>query len=129
MRIHHEQGRSARTPLYGTKAERKNVSGPVKANAKSAQGTGVDIEVNRLRSTWLLSLLCAPIPLASVMAMAGLTSARTLGDLIAYAPHPDPADVAAAIAAIGTPDPRPRSAVGDQLCLFDQVSPAGGGGP
>lgn len=126
VRIHFEQDRSARTPLYGSKADRKNVTGPVKARAKSARGTGVDIEVNRLRSTWLVSLLCAPIPRTAVMKLAGLSSARTLGDLIAHCPNPDPQEVAAAIAAIGSPPPKPRLARPDQLSLFDD--PAEGGG-
>ncbi len=43
-----------------------------------------NIEVARLRSTWLTWLLNQPVPLRVVMQVAGLKSARTLGDLLPY---------------------------------------------
>lgn len=42
----------------------------------------IKIEQVRLRNTWLIRLLEAPIPLALVMQVAGLTSARSLTDLV-----------------------------------------------
>lgn len=44
----------------------------------------IKIEQVRLRNTWLIRLLEAPIPLALVMQVAGLSSARTLTDLVLY---------------------------------------------
>jgi hypothetical protein len=41
-------------------------------------------EQARMRNTWLLRLLEAPIPLGLVMQAAGLTTARTLADLVTY---------------------------------------------
>jgi hypothetical protein len=41
-------------------------------------------EQARMRNTWLIRLLQAPIPLALVMQAAGLKSARTLTDLVTY---------------------------------------------
>ncbi|MFM2183251.1 MAG: hypothetical protein RJB61_1545, partial [Actinomycetota bacterium] len=43
-----------------------------------------NIEVARLRSTWLTWLLHQPVPLRIVMQVAGLKSARTLGDLLPF---------------------------------------------
>lgn len=44
----------------------------------------IKIEQVRLRNTWLIRLLEAPIPLALVMQVAGLSSARSLTDLVLY---------------------------------------------
>lgn len=41
-------------------------------------------EQGRMRNTWLLRLLEAPIPLGLVMQVAGLQSARTLTDLVTF---------------------------------------------
>ena len=75
-------------------------------------GERVAIEVNRLRATWLVAAMCAQVPLGPLLAAAGLRSARSLTDLLAHCPAPDPAEVAAALAhlkaALGS-DPRGRS--------------------
>ncbi len=42
------------------------------------------LEQSRLRSTWLATLMCRPVPLAVIVAAAGLTSGRTLFDLIPF---------------------------------------------
>lgn len=54
------------------------------------------LEIPRLRSTWLATLMAAPVPLAAILAAAGLTSANSLGDLAAHVADP----VAAADAAL-----------------------------
>lgn len=43
----------------------------------------------RLRSTWLTTMLSARVPLAWIMAAAGLSTARTLADLLPYAASVD----------------------------------------
>jgi hypothetical protein len=61
----------------------------------------VDIEASRLRNTWLVAAMCAPVPLADLLRAAGLRTARTIGDLLPYCPDADPAVIAAALAAMG----------------------------
>ena len=60
----------------------------------------MDISTARLRSTWLLACMCAPIPLNVLLSTAGLRSARTLADLLPYCPAPSDADVQHILAAI-----------------------------
>ena len=45
-----------------------------------------NIDVSRLRSTWLSWLMCEPVPLRIVLQVAGLKSARTLADLLPHLP-------------------------------------------
>ena len=50
------------------------------------QPVGEDLRVQqgRLRNTWLVTLMCEPIPLWSILRAAGLESPRTLADLSSY---------------------------------------------
>ena len=48
------------------------------------------VDMRRLRTTWITWVLTQPIPLGAVMAASGLTSARTLVDMIKYIPAIDP---------------------------------------
>jgi hypothetical protein len=48
-----------------------------------------DVSQARLRSTWLLRKICEPFPLAAVLGDAGLTSGRTLTDLLPYSTDAD----------------------------------------
>jgi hypothetical protein len=67
--------------LIGEKAERKNIAARIIAKAH-IYGDVPKIEASRLRSTWLTELLTRPIPLPVLLHVAGLTSARTLLDLV-----------------------------------------------
>lgn len=100
----HDQARRGRTaPLLGRKADHRNVTTPAVAAAVTAQaGVAVQVEVNRLRATWLVACMSANVPLAALLAAAGLRSARTLTDLLAHCPAPDPAQVNAALAHLTT---------------------------
>jgi hypothetical protein len=62
------------------------------------------LDAARLRSTWLVACMSAPVPLGALLSSSGLRSARTLVDLIKYCPEPDEAQVVAALRAIGTSD-------------------------
>ena len=105
------RGKSA--SILGWSATRRNITTPVIEHAVTARaGERVAIEVNRLRATWLVAAMCARVPLGTLLAAAGLRSARSLTDLLVHCPAPDPAEVAAALArleaALGT-DQRDRS--------------------
>jgi hypothetical protein len=47
-------------------------------------GSGPTVVQSRLRNTWLAHLMCEPIPLVTVMRVAGLATARTLTDLAPF---------------------------------------------
>lgn len=91
--LHNASRRGKKTPLTGVKATRANVGSAVTDKAVTATSSGVDISAARLRSTWLLACMCAPIPLNVLLCTAGLRSARTLADLLPYCPAPSDADV------------------------------------
>ncbi len=101
LRLHHEQRRGRRTPLYGSKADRHNVTGVVTANARTALGPGVEVDPARLRSTWLVAAMSADLPLGVLLKVSGLRSARTLVDLLSYCPAPDEEAVLAALRLVG----------------------------
>lgn len=98
--LHNSSKRGKNTPLTGNKATRANVGSAVTDKAVTATSSGVDISAARLRSTWLLACMCAPIPLNVLLSTAGLRSARTLADLLPYCPAPSDADVQRILAAI-----------------------------
>ncbi len=96
---HDGAGRGRTAPILGRSQARRNITTPVMTHAVTARATEtVAIEVNRLRATWLVAAMCAPIPLGVLLAAAGLRSARSLTDLLAHCPAPAPAVVAAALA-------------------------------
>jgi hypothetical protein len=96
----HDAARRGRTAsILGRSQSRRNITTPVMTHAVTARATEtVAIEVNRLRATWLVAAMCAPIPLGVLLAAAGLRSARSLCDLLSYCPAPDPVVVVAALA-------------------------------
>lgn len=100
LRLHDLQGRSPDQPLFGQAADRRNVTSPVLAQVR-AQGHPVEVEVNRLRSTWLLAMMQQPIPLSALMQVAGLQSARTMAELLPYCPPADLDLVARVVLAAG----------------------------
>ena len=99
--LHREQGRRANQPLYGTKVDRHNASATVTGSARTAFGVGVEIDPARLRSTWLVALMSADLPLGVLLKVSGLRSARTLVDLLPYCPEPSEEAVLAALRAAG----------------------------
>lgn len=98
--LHNASRRGKATPLTGKKATRANVGSAITDKAVTASGPGVDISASRLRSTWLLACMCAPIPLNVLLSTAGLRSARSLADLLPYCPAPNEVDVQRILAAM-----------------------------
>ena len=62
----------------------RGVTSYVVAASDTANNQDLEILATRLRTTWLVTLMQADIPLATLLTAAGLTSARTLGDLMTY---------------------------------------------
>lgn len=69
--------------VIGKVADRRNVAGKIFANAHIL-GDAPNFEQSRMRTTWLAGLLTSQVPLPIIMQAAGLTSARTLTDLLPY---------------------------------------------
>jgi hypothetical protein len=100
--LHAKDRRGNATPLCGVKPDRRNGANRVAARAVTATGTGVDVDAARLRATWLVACMSAPVPLGALLHAAGLRTPRTLADLLAYCPPPDPQAVAAVLRATGS---------------------------
>ncbi len=103
LNLHNTSRRGKNTPIYGLSTSRRNVTSTVTSKAVTATGTGVDINAARLRATWLLACMNSPVPLAVLLNAAGLKTARTFTDLLAYCPPADSSEVAAVLRAIKTP--------------------------
>lgn len=74
--------------LIGTAVGRRNI---VASIVERAELHGAPhIEASRLRTTWLAWLMTRPVPLNVILDAAGLQTARTLCDLLAYLPAGDP---------------------------------------
>lgn len=77
-------------PLLGRQTERANVAAAV--FARGSFGAEVPaLSQSRLRSTWITTHLARPTPLNTLLAAAGLTTARSLIDLLEHAPTLEPA--------------------------------------
>lgn len=96
--LHAAAGRGPDEVLHGRSPDRLNIVAAVAGAAVNASGQGVALSAARMRTTWLLAVMNTPLPLAALLAAAGLTTARTLVELLPYCPAPDPDDVAAILA-------------------------------
>lgn len=85
--------------LLGTHAQRNNIITLALARARGFEAN-LAVSGPRLRNTWLVAVLSAPIPLAEVIRAAGLASARTITELIDYCPRLDPAQAAQLLATL-----------------------------
>lgn len=92
--LHAAQGRAPDDLLHGKSPDRLKVVAAVSDAARTALGKGVGLSAARMRTTWLLAVACAPVPLAVLLAASGLATGRTLADLLPYCPPPDPHEVA-----------------------------------
>jgi hypothetical protein len=97
LAFHFAEGRSKTDLLYGTSSDRKHATTNVLSRAKTAAGTGVDIDPARLRSTWLVACMSADVPLGALLRASGLRSARTLVDLLPYCSTPSDESVHAVL--------------------------------
>lgn len=104
--IHHRQRRGAEMPLYGRDPKRRASVSRVAADARTASGKGIEANGARMRSTWLVAVMSAPVPLGALLAASGLRTARTIADLLPYCPTPAPEQVAALLAGLADVEPR-----------------------
>jgi len=69
--------------VLGRVADRNSITGHVREDA-AVGATNTAPDQARLRATWLMLLMTAPISIAEVMEAAGLTTARVIPDLLPY---------------------------------------------
>lgn len=69
--------------VLGKERHRRNVANKIYEHAVVLGHTPRPVQA-RLRATWLAAVLTAAVPLPAVMQAAGLKSARSLTDLLAY---------------------------------------------
>lgn len=101
LRWHQEGGFSPTDPLTGSPTAR-NVVGRIADDCLNADGSRPNVDAFRLRSTWLLAIVNARVPLTAILAAAGLKTPRPIVDLIPYLEEPDPAEFALVIAGVGS---------------------------
>ncbi|WP_395659983.1 hypothetical protein [Nocardioides sp.] len=95
LELHAATGKTPQDLVVGRVTDRHNFTGIITRRAKTADPDAtVEVRGSRLRNTWLVAAMCAPVPLADLLHAAGLTSARTITSLLKYCPAPDPTRVA-----------------------------------
>lgn len=77
--------------VVGTKQNRKNMAARV-LDAAVYEGTVPPLEQSRFRTTWISNLLLQGVTLPVLMRAAGLTSARTITDIVGLLPEDDGPD-------------------------------------
>lgn len=99
LALHTSTGRADNDPVLGRPGPTPGGTYEAISKAVTAnQEMKVAIVPARLRSTWLVALMCAPISLSAVMTVAGIRTARSLTDLLPYCPPADVDQVALAVA-------------------------------
>lgn len=92
--------------VLGRKESRHNVTVAARRGIVTATaGEGATIDPHRLRTTWLFACMNAAVPLADLLRLAGLRSARSLADLLPLCPPHDPEAIAALVAEIRDTNP------------------------
>lgn len=84
---HTALGKGLDDPLIGRKPDRINVMRPLTSQARTAAGEAIEVHQSRLRNSWMVAALCAPVPLADLMRAAGLTSPRPVENLLRHCPQ------------------------------------------
>lgn len=102
LELHADLGKGPGDLVVGRVADRVTVTRRSTRTARTATGDVV-VELTRLRNTWLVALMCAPLPLADLLRAAGLAGSRTLTDLLPYCPPSDQAAVTRVLTVIGSP--------------------------
>jgi len=93
--------------VIGRKADRHSATDSARREIATARGP-INIEVRRLRTTWLFAVMNSRISMPQLLQMAGLRSARTLVDLLDRCPAASAQDNADSFTALrGSPDALP----------------------
>jgi hypothetical protein len=82
------QGLKPGQPLIGKVKTRRNVAAAIYTAGCFTGGLPAP-EQSRLRTTWIATLMCRPVPLRTLLDAAGLKSTRTLFDILPHLPADD----------------------------------------
>lgn len=77
------EGLGTKDLIIGTSTSRRNIAAKIVEKA-TILGDAPKIEAGRLRTTWLADLLASEVPLSVVMAVSGLSSARTITEVLEH---------------------------------------------
>lgn len=110
LALHASTGKEPGDLLVGKVADRNNVVGPVTSRARSAESTErVEVSMSRLRATWMVALMCAPVSVLDALTSAGLVSSRTMLDLLPFCPPPTGTRLEQVQSAVAAADATPVS--------------------
>lgn len=91
LALHAELGRARDDLVIGVDEERAAIASPVLARvALYGEAKKIRLDVNRMRATWMVSAMSAPVPLIDLLHAAGVQSARMFVALAPHCPKPDP---------------------------------------
>lgn len=91
---HYASGLSDTDLVVATCPDAINIASPTTRRIRSADNTKYRVTTARLRNTWLVAAMCAPISMVDLMQFAGIRSAGTLTGLLEYCPPTSAAHVA-----------------------------------
>ncbi|WP_188079149.1 hypothetical protein [Actinotalea subterranea] len=91
LQLHADTGRGLDDLIIGVSEERAAIASPILARvALYGKAATIRLDVNRMRATWMVSAMSAPVPLVDLLRTAGVQSARMFVALSPYCPAPDP---------------------------------------
>lgn len=100
LELHSELGKAPGDLIVGQVRDRINVANAFHRTVRTATDD-LMVHLARLRNTWLVATMCAPVSLADLLRAAGLVSSRTITDLLGYCPPGDQRAVAHVLSGAG----------------------------
>lgn len=88
LALHSQLGKAPSDLIVGQVRDRINVVNAFHRTVRTATDD-LMVQLARLRNTWLVATMCAPVSLADLLRAAGLVSSRTMTDLLCYCPPGD----------------------------------------
>lgn len=105
LQLHAQMGRGPDDLVIGVNEERAAIASPILARVSlHGEAAVIRLDVNRMRSTWMVSAMSSPIPLIDLLRAAGVQSARMFVALAPYCPPPDPGRVESLIGLLRSAD-------------------------
>jgi hypothetical protein len=101
LEAHTALGKGQHDLLIGRKPDRVNIMRPLTSRARTAAGEPIEVHQARLRNTWMVAAMCAPVPLAELMRAAGIISPRPVENLLAHCPTLPQDAITAVLATLG----------------------------
>ena len=97
---HTELGKGEHHLLLGLDSDRKNFVESLIRQTRTATGEPIQVNQSRLRNTWMVAAMCAPVPLSELMRAAGITTPRPVELLLKYCPQLPQEAISAVLASL-----------------------------